>query len=72
MSTLKLIQKANMKPTTETLTITNITEREKKHIISLLDNHFNFTVEDKNDYILKIENIQKADVQKVIDIINSV
>lgn len=72
MSTLKLIQKYANAPTTETLTVQNITEREKQHIIRLLSISFDFTVSDEQDYTLKIENILKADVDTIIDMINSI
>ena len=72
MSTLKLIQKYANAPTTETLTVQNITEREKQHIIRLLSASFDFTVSDESDYTLKIENILKADVDTIIDMINSI
>ena len=72
MSTLKLIQKYANAPTTETLTVQNITEREKQHIIRLLSASFDFVVKDESDYTLKIENILKADVDTIIDMINSI
>ena len=72
MSTLKLIQKYANAPTTETLTVQNITEREKQHIIRLLSASFDFVVKDEQDYTLKIENILKADVDTIIDMINSI
>ena len=71
MSGLKMIQQSVKSPT-QTLTVRNITEREKRKIISMLHEEYDFLVSDEKDYILRIEDIRKCDLDNVINIINKV
>lgn len=71
MSGLKMIQQSVKSPT-QTLTVRNITERERRRIISMLHEEYDFLVSDKKDYILRIEDIRKCDLDNVINIINKV
>ena len=70
MSILRLLQKKAQ--VGETMNITNIDERMKQQIIRLLDEELDFTVSDKKDYILTIENVSKDDIDTITSIVNSV